>query len=74
LLSHKLADPTTRVQISASHGQVKRNLFYEKFKRQQALFKEHADTISLAKLFGKHWHFWEKHRVLVIDGMVVGGV
>jgi hypothetical protein len=57
LLLHKLADPATRVQISASHGMVKRNLSYEEFKRQQVLYKEHADTISQAKLFGRHWHF-----------------
>jgi hypothetical protein len=37
LLLHKLADPTTRVQLSTSHGKVKRNLSYEEFKRQQAL-------------------------------------
>jgi hypothetical protein len=74
LLLHKLADPATRVQISASHGKVKRNLSYEEFKRQQVLYKEHADTISQAKLFGKHWHFREKHRVLVVDGVVVGRV
>jgi hypothetical protein len=70
----KLADPATRVQISASHGKVKRNLSYEEFKRQQVLYKEHADTISQAKLFGKHWHFREKHWVLVVDGVVVGGI
>jgi hypothetical protein len=29
LLLHKLADPATRVQISASHGKVKRNLPYK---------------------------------------------
>jgi hypothetical protein len=72
-LLHKLADPTTRGQISASHGKVKRNLSFGEFKRQQALYKEHADTISQAKLFGKHWHFREKHKVLVVDGVVLGG-
>jgi hypothetical protein len=74
LLLHKLAVPTTHSQISASHGRVKRNQSHEMFKRQQALYKEHADTISQAKLFGKHWHFREKHRLLVVDGVVVGRV
>jgi hypothetical protein len=60
--------------VSRSAQAVKRNLSYEEFKRQQAFNKEHEDTISQAKLFGKHWHFREKHRVLVVDGVVVGRV
>jgi hypothetical protein len=41
---------------------------------QHLLKALHADSISQAKLFGKHWHFREKHRVLVVDGVVVGRV
>jgi hypothetical protein len=52
----------------------KRNLTYEEFKRQQALYKQHAEAISKAKLCGKHWHFWERHRVLAVEGVVVGRV
>jgi hypothetical protein len=45
---------------------------YEESKRQQALYKEHAEINSQASVCGKRWRIWEKHRVLVIDGLVDG--
>jgi hypothetical protein len=68
------SQPTTRGQISASNAKVKHNLSYEEFKRQQALYKEHVEAISQAKLCDKHWLFREKHRVLVVDVVVIGWV
>jgi hypothetical protein len=61
-------------KISASHGKVKRNPSFEEFKRQQAHYNEHAEAISQAMLCGKHWQFPEKHRVLVVGGVVLGWV
>jgi hypothetical protein len=46
LLMHKVADPTTRGQISARHGQVKRNLSYEEFNRQQALYRSMRRSLA----------------------------
>jgi hypothetical protein len=73
----ELAVPQTiRVQISASRGKVLQGVqpVLQEFKRQQALYKEHAHKISQAQLFGKHWYFREKQRLLVVDGVVVGSV
>jgi hypothetical protein len=70
----RFSNPANGWDTHSSPCKTKRNLPHEEFKRQQAFYKEHADSISQAKLFGKHWHFREKHLVLVVDGMVVGRV